>query len=239
VTERAELPKAVVISRISQSGERPRRDDDFTDGERLAIPSHARWYALYTLSNREKRVSEQLANHGVEHFLPLYERRSKWKDRIVRLRLPLFPGYVFVRLALNDRLEVLRIRGVSRLVGFDGTPTPLAEDEISKIREILNGEYSAKPHRYLTSGCRIRVLSGPLEGMEGFIVRRKNGDRFVISLDQIQRSIAVEVSALNLQATQCGFVQTGSPLVRGREPRTSSAKDLVPGYPMSRAVEAD
>jgi transcription antitermination factor NusG len=199
VTERAELRKAVVTSRVWQRGGRSTRDRDFTDGERLAIFSHAHWYALYTLSNREKRVSEQLANHVVEHFLPLYERRSKWKDRIVRLRLPVFPGYVFVRLALKDRLQILRISGVSRFVGFDGTPVALAEDDIDRIRTILNQGYSVEPHPYIKIGCRVRVVSGALQGMEGVIARKKNRSRFVITLDMIRQSMAVEADALDLQ----------------------------------------
>src|SRR5690349_24405845 len=82
----------------------------------------ARWYAAYTSANHEKRVSEQLGVREVEHFLPLYASLRTWKDRRVKLELPLFPGYVFVRTALRNRLQVLQVPGVVRLVGFDGVP---------------------------------------------------------------------------------------------------------------------
>src|SRR5215831_4249339 len=88
------------------------------------------WYAAYTCANHEKRVVQQLDIRGVESYLPLYDSLRRWKDRRMRLRLPLFPGYVFVRIALKDRLRVLEIPSVSRLVGFNGHPTPLPCSEI-------------------------------------------------------------------------------------------------------------
>src|SRR5262245_54744080 len=98
------------------------------DSEALLSPAwhgEARWYAAYTSANHEKRVSAQLGLRGVEHFLPLYASTRRWKDRKVNLEMPLFPGYVFVRMALRDRLRVLQIPGVACLVSFDGRPAPL------------------------------------------------------------------------------------------------------------------
>ena len=83
------------------------------------------WYALYTCANHEKRVAAELHARAVENFLPLYSSVRRWKDRRVRLDLPLFPGYVFVRMALRDRLQVQQVPGVAHLVGFDGTPAVL------------------------------------------------------------------------------------------------------------------
>src|SRR6266404_1094512 len=157
------------------------------------------WYAVYTCANREHRVADQFANHGIEHFLPLYASVRRWKDRKVRLQLPLFPGYIFVQLALRDRLRVLQVPGVVRLVGFDGHAVPLPEEEVARIRGILGQGFRAEPHPYLEVGRRVRVMRGPLEGMEGIIVRRKNGSRFVISFELIQRSMSVEVSGLELE----------------------------------------
>src|SRR5271154_1507322 len=95
------------------------------------------WYAAYTRANHEKGVIQQLERRSMECFLPLYENVRRWKDRRVRLQLPLFPGYVFVRLALRDRLRVLEIPSVVRLVGFDRRPTPLPVEEIETIRTCL------------------------------------------------------------------------------------------------------
>jgi transcription antitermination factor NusG len=157
------------------------------------------WYAAYTSSNHEKRVVELLSQRSVEHFLPLYQTARRWKDRLAQLQLPLFPGYVFVRLALHDRLQVLQVPGVSKLVGFNGTPTALPQAEIDALRASLLNGVRAEPHPYLTVGRKVRVRGGSLAGLEGILVRKKNRTRFVISLDLIMRSVAVEVDALELE----------------------------------------
>ena len=152
-----------------------------------------RWYPAYTRANHERRVADQLAKRGVENFLPQYESVRKWKDRRVRLQLPLFPGYVFVHLALQNRLRVLQVPGVAWLVSFGGKPVPVPEEEFARIRGLSEKGFRAEPHPYLQAGRRVRVRSGPLEGMEGIVVRRKNGRRLVISLELIQRAMAVDV----------------------------------------------
>ena len=167
---------------------------------RIAMYGPSQWYAVYTCANHERSVADQLVSRGVEHFLPQYESVRRWKDRKVRLRLPLFPGYVFVYLALQNRLRVLQVPGVVRFVGFDGHPAAMPEEEVTRVRQFLNEGLRVEPHKYLQSGRRVRVKSGPLEGMEGIIVRRKNGCRLVISFSLIQRSVAVEVDAGDLEA---------------------------------------
>ena len=151
------------------------------------------WYAAYTSANHEKRVAQQLQSRTVEHFLPVYESVRRWKDRRVRLQLPLFPGYVFVRLALRDRLRVLQIPGVARLVGFDGRPTPVPAEDVEAIRACLAG-HGVQPHPYVRRGQRVRVLSGPLAGFSGIVVRQRNRTRFVVSFDVLERSVAVEIN---------------------------------------------
>jgi|SRR5271155_821172 len=160
----------------------------------------ARWYAAYTRANHERRVAEQLVERGVENFLPQYESVRKWKDRRVRLYMPLFPGYVFVHLALQNRLLVLEVPGVACLVGFAGKPVAVPEEEFERIRGILSKGLRAEPHPYLQAGRRVRVRSGPFEGMEGIVVRRNNGSRLVISLELIQRAIAVDVEEASLES---------------------------------------
>lgn len=155
--------------------------------------SEPHWYAAYTCANHEKRVALQLERRSLECFLPLYESVRRWKDRRVRLELPLFPGYVFVQLALRDRLKVLEIPGVARLVGFDGHPTPVPVEDIEAIRACVAGRHLMQPHRYLQRGQRVRVLSGPLAGLTGIVVRQKKRTRFVISLDLLMRSVSVEL----------------------------------------------
>lgn len=158
-----------------------------------------KWYAAYTFANHEKRVKEQLEHRLVESFLPLYDSVRRWKDRRVRLQLPLFPSYVFVRLALHDRLQVLKIPGVARLVGFNGSPAALPESEVEALQRMAPTGLHLEPHRYLSVGRRVRVKAGPLAGLEGILVRKKNGDRFVVSVNLIMRSVALELDALDLE----------------------------------------
>lgn len=182
-----------------------------------SIPPHyvePLWYAAYTRANHEKSVGEQLALRSVEHFLPLYAMVRKWKDRRVELKLPLFPGYVFVRMALRDRLQVLQVPGVARLVGFNGIPASLPGEEIEALRRSLEEGLRAEPHRYLTAGRRVRIKGGPLAGLEGILLRWKGNWRVVLSLQLIQRSVSVDLDASDLEPANlvsrpsCGSGQT-------------------------------
>jgi transcription antitermination factor NusG len=164
-------------------------------GELRPCDLEPRWYAAYTCANHEKRIAEQLHECGIEHFLPLCESVHRWKDRRVRVELPLFPGYVFVRLPLRERLRVLQLPSVVRLVGFGERPVALPEAEIETLRMGLRSELRAQPHPYLTRGRRVRITRGPLSGLEGVLVRRKGNCRVVLAVDLILRSIAVDVDA--------------------------------------------
>jgi transcription antitermination factor NusG len=164
----------------------------------LQLDNEMKWYAAYTSAHHEKRVAEQLERRSVESFLPLYDSVRRWKDRRVRLQMPLFPGYVFVRISARDRLKVQQVPGVAHLVGFGGQLTPVPEEDIQAIRACLAGPNKVQPHRYLTRGQRVRVLNGPLTGLNGIIVRQKKQTRFVISFDLLQRSVAVEIDAADL-----------------------------------------
>ncbi len=157
------------------------------------------WYAAYTRANHERRVAQQLAERGVENFLPQYESVRNWKDRKVRLQMPLFPGYVFVHLALQNRLQVLQVPGVACLVGFAGRPVAVPEEEFANIRFCVNHGMRAEPYPYLKSGTQVRVRSGPLKGTQGIVVRRKNRSRLVVSIELIQRAVAVDVEESSLE----------------------------------------
>jgi transcription antitermination factor NusG len=157
-----------------------------------------RWYAAYTCVHHEKRVARQLELRSVESFLPLYEKVSRWKDRRVRLQLPLFPGYVFVRIVREEKLRVLQIPSVVRLVGFNGIPAPLNDEEMAAMQQGLNSKLRIEPHPFLTVGRRVHIKSGPFAGLQGVLLRKKGGYRFVLSVDLIQRSIAVDVDGADV-----------------------------------------
>lgn len=155
----------------------------------------SQWYAGYTAARHEKRVAEHLSQRGVEHFLPLYETIHRWNNGRHRVQLPLFPGYIFVRIALQERLRVLEAPGFVRLVGFNSLPAPLPEADINSMKEALTKGVLAEPYPYLTVGARVEIRNGPLQGMIGILLRRQNKCRVVISVDLIMRSMAVEVEA--------------------------------------------
>jgi transcription antitermination factor NusG len=157
-----------------------------------------RWYAAYTSANHEKRIAEQLGLRDVEHFLPLYASVRRWKDRRVTLQMPLFPGYVFVHLALRDRSQLMQIPGFVHLVSFGGQPVALQEKDIDALQTCQTRGHHLEQHPYLQAGLRARVKSGPLQGLEGIILRRKNRTRFILSFDQIMRSVAAEIDETDL-----------------------------------------
>jgi transcription antitermination factor NusG len=153
----------------------------------------AGWYAAHTSANHEKRVVEQLGLRNVEHFLPLYESTRQRRNGRVTLQLPLFPGYVFIRIPLREKLRVQQIPGVARLVGFVGHPSIIADDEIDALKKLMDSGIRAEPFPYLTVGKRIRICAGPLAGREGIVVRRKGGPRVVLSIHLVQRAVLVDV----------------------------------------------
>jgi transcription antitermination factor NusG len=158
-----------------------------------------RWYAVYTRARHEKCVAEQCERKTIETFLPLYGSVRRWKDRRVRLDLPLFPGYIFVRTPLEERLKILEIPSVVRLVGFNGLPTALPDSEIEALRNVLLRQLRAEPHPYLAVGQRVRIVRGPMEGIAGILIRKKGKLRVVLSVNLIMRSAAVEVDSTDVE----------------------------------------
>jgi transcription antitermination factor NusG len=157
------------------------------------------WYALYTCPRHEKRVAEQMEERLISCFLPLYRSVRRWKDRRKELDLALFPGYVFVHIALRDKLQVLKVPGAVRLVTFNGEPAALPEQEIECLRKRQSNFGTIEPHPYLRVGRRVRVRSGPMQGLEGIIRRSKDKCRVVFSLELIMRSVAIEVDEADLE----------------------------------------
>ena len=158
-----------------------------------------RWYVAYTNPRHEKQVVGQMERNCIECFLPLYRSVRRWKDRCKQLELPLFPGYVFVHVALRDRLQVLQLPGVIQFVSFHGKPAPLPTTEIEGLRNGLAQKALAAPHPYLRVGRRVKIHSGPVAGLDGVLVRRKDKFRVVLSIHLIQRSIAVEVDESEIE----------------------------------------
>jgi transcription antitermination factor NusG len=158
-----------------------------------------RWFAVYTTPRHEKHVSEILVERQIETFLPLYRTNRQWqKSRPVVLDLPLFPTYVFVRIARHARGVVLGTPGVLSIVGSSREAWPLPDLEIEALRSGLSTR-KIEPHPYLIVGERVRIKTGVMTGVEGVLVRKKNNLRVVLSLDTIMQSFAVEVAADDIE----------------------------------------
>ena len=140
----------------------------------------AAWCAVYTRHQHEKAVTAMLLVKGFEVFLPLYESTRKWKDRRKLLSLPLFPGYVFVRGALERRLPILTTPGVHMIISRGERVATIPEEEIEAIRRTIEDKVRVEPHPFLRCGERVRVIRGSLAGVEGILTRKKNLYRLVL-----------------------------------------------------------
>jgi transcriptional antiterminator NusG len=162
--------------------------------------SSPKWFAVYTASRHEKRVSLHLTDRDVESFLPVHRTVHHWKNRTkAALELPLFPSYVFVRIAADMTSKVLSVPGVLSLVGSKREPWALPDQEMETLRSGLD-HCKPEPHPYLVVGDRARIRTGPLAGMEGVLVQKKNGVRVVLTVDHIMRSVSVEIEIQHLEA---------------------------------------
>ena len=157
------------------------------------------WYAACLGPRQEKSVARQLHERGLDWFLPLYRSVRRWKDRRKEVDMVLFPGYVFVHIALQERLRVLQLPGVVRFVSFGGLPAAVPDQQVETLRNGLKDYVYAEPHPYLTVGRRVQVTHGPFAGARGILLRKKDKFRVVISLALIMRSVAVEVDASDVQ----------------------------------------
>ena len=175
------------------------RETQVPAAELPTMYSEPHWYVAQTCARHEKRIAAQCDARGIEYFLPLYETVSRWKDRRVRLQLPLFPGYIFVRVPLRERLRALEIPSVACLFGSGGLPVPMPDHDMEAMRNGLTSQLRAEPHPYLTAGRRVRIKLGPLAGLEGILLRKKGSFRFVLSIDLIQRSLVADVDIADVE----------------------------------------
>ena len=163
------------------------------------------WLAVYTTSRHEKKVVEHLAIREIKCFLPLYSSWRSWKNGCkVKVELPLFTNYVFVRPHKTERIRVLEIPGVVNFVRAGNQPVALADSAMEALRSGIQA-FKCEPHPYLVVGERVRIKNGPLLGVEGVLLRKKGTLRVVVSLDMIMKSVAIEVDADDVEAVAPAF----------------------------------
>lgn len=163
-----------------------------------------RWYAVQTRSNFERRVARELAGKGLESFLAAVEEFHQWKDRRKRVELPLFPGYAFVRMEYSDetRLQVLRTNGTVRILGYGPEPEPIPDQEIGAIRTLIASKVPFLTQPFLREGAWVRVVRGPLRGVEGLLLQVKKQTRLVVSINLLSRSISTEIDMHDAEAVR-------------------------------------
>ena len=158
------------------------------------------WYAIRTRSRHEKLVHHQLGSRGLEAFLPLVDRRRRWKDRWKTVSFPLFPGYCFARFPYQDRLSVLTAVGVVQILGINGHASPIPDAEIEAVRHLVTSTLPFDPHPYLREGMEVEVTRGPLAGVRGILVRKGSRARLVLAIHLIQQAASVELDAADVRS---------------------------------------
>lgn len=161
-------------------------------GELNTVPH---WYALTTRCRHEKKVNERLQQKGINSYLPLYSTYRTWSDRTKRISEPLFSCYLFVKIALKERLPVLQTAGAIRLVSFEHIPAPIPEWQIDSIRQLLDMGALVEKVDHWTVGQRVEVIDGPLIGVHGTLQQTRGNTKLVVAVDALSQAVAVEIDA--------------------------------------------
>jgi transcription antitermination factor NusG len=170
--------------------------------EATAIPtSRLQWYAIQTRGRHEKKVARQLRDRGLHGFLPLSSEMHRWTDRPQMVETPLYPCYTFLRASIDARIRatVLRIPGVLDFVGLRGCPLVIPDRDIEVIQTLVDRCVPVKAHVFLSEGTRVRIHGGALEGIEGILVGRNSDSSLIVSIQMIQRSVALRVDGYDVE----------------------------------------
>jgi transcription antitermination factor NusG len=168
----------------------------------LAIsPEVSNWYAVHTMARHEKRVAAQFEEKRVCTFLPLLRQTHKWSDRRVKVEVPMFSCYAFVRIVhtIEERLNVLRTPGVLGFVGSERQGTPIPDEQIESLQTAISENIPCFPHDFISAGRRMRIRGGSLDGVEGILVRQGGDQSLVLSVELLHRSVAIRVEGYDIE----------------------------------------
>ena len=167
----------------------------------IARPGAGNWYAVHTRSRHEKKAECELREKGIITFLPSFKESRRWSDRIQRVDVPLFSGYLFVRTELSpeERLRILKSLGVVGIVGIGATPIPIPSKQIEDLKQLLSQEVRVSLHPFVREGQRVRVRGGCLDGIQGVLMERLSDRAVIISVDPIQRAVIVSVQHYDVE----------------------------------------
>ena len=176
------------------------------------------WFALRVRSKHECVAAMHLRERGYEEFCPSYKAERQWSDRIKTTEQFLFPGYVFCRLNVQDRLPVLTVPGVVDIIRFGDVILPIPEHEIEQVRTLLSSGLIVTPWPFLEVGQSVLIERGPLAGVEGIVLKAVKGKcRIVVSISLLQRSVSTEVDRIWIRPLgnsrpSSGFIRTPASL---------------------------
>lgn len=151
------------------------------------------WYALKVRARSEPLIRTSLERKDLITFLPTYKQSRQYSDRTKKVDVPLFPGYLFCRLDVTRRLPILTTPGVDYILGSNGEPEAIPEDEIDAIERVIRSGAAVGPWPFLKTGSRVRVERGSFSGVDGILVSERGFDRLILSITMLQRSVSVEI----------------------------------------------
>lgn len=169
------------------------RDQRGVTGLENASAQHHPWFTLQVQPRHEVAVCRTLDYKGYEHYAPTFHVRRRWSDRIKEIATPVFPGYVFCRLDVAAQAPIITTFGVIRILGVAGRAQAVPDEEIESLRRVFNIGRAVYPCDFIDVGSRVRVNSGPLIGVEGYVLGMKRHHRLVVSITILQRSVVTEL----------------------------------------------
>jgi transcription antitermination factor NusG len=164
-------------------------------------PEELNWYAVHTMSRHEKRVAAQFQEKRICTFLPLRQQVHRWSDRRSIVEVPLFSCYAFVRVAqvVEERLKILRTPGVLGFVGSERQGTPIPDEQVESLRKAISKNVPCLPHPFISSGTRVRIRGGALDGVQGILLRQGGDQSLVVSVELLHRSVSIRVQGYDIE----------------------------------------
>lgn len=179
----------------------PQIVDEQADGNVAVRPNRPQWYAIQTRSRHEKMVARRISDRGFDGFLPLATEMHHWNDRHMRVDAPLYPCYTFLHACIDSsiRTAVLRIPGVLHFVGMPGRAQAIPDEEMEVIQKLVEHCVQVRPYIFISEGTRVRIRGGALDGIEGILLRRNSDSSLIVSVQLIQRAVALRVDGYDVE----------------------------------------
>jgi len=186
---------------VTRTGEATPFQNSLLPSEPAALATEQSWFAVQTKARHEKRIAAELQEKGLFAFLPLSTELHQWSDRKRRVEVPLFAGYVFVRLGWrqSSRIYVLQTNGVFGFVGVRGVGSPIPDEQIETLQTIVRERIPISPHPFLNVGQKVRIRGGSLDGICGILSAINDDRSLIVSVNSIQRSLAIRIDGYGIE----------------------------------------